>query len=70
MLLVVRLRRLVAERSTWRITKRPSNMQHLAQLQQSMLGVFLLKIACKISRFVPKKWQLMASAMVPVPLLL
>ena len=48
----------------------PSNVQHLAQLQQSTPGVFLLKIACKISRFVLEKWQLMASALVPVLLLL
>jgi hypothetical protein len=45
-------------------------MQHLAQLQQSTLGVFLLKIAHSISQFVLEKWQLMASAMVPVLLLL
>jgi hypothetical protein len=45
-------------------------MQHLAQLQQSTLGVFLLKIAHRISQFVLEKWQLMASAMVSVLLLL
>jgi hypothetical protein len=45
-------------------------VQHLTQLQQSTPGVFILKIACRISRFVLEKWQLMASAMVLVPLLL
>jgi hypothetical protein len=33
-----------------------------------MPRVFLLKIAYRISQFVPEKWQLMGSAMVLVPL--
>jgi hypothetical protein len=67
-------RREIEEARHWEIDLE----NHHETLQRATLGavaavnarVFLLKIACKISQFVPKKWQLMASAMVPVLLLL